>query len=74
MSFLLIAVGQIIMGCYILMGGFSRELRQRRPDDAPVIRSDRVDRLVQIACFVLGALFIVSGLFLIVMLIVEWLE
>jgi hypothetical protein len=54
-------------GLYFILHGFRRELRQRRcdPEAEPVVRSDRVDRVVQIACFVLGGLFAGGGLLII---------
>jgi hypothetical protein len=71
MNFLLIAIGQILLGCRLVRAGFSREAREARMDDEPVRRSDGTDRVVQLACFVLGPLFIVVGLFMLVMLILE---
>lgn len=68
--FCILIIGSILIGYNFLLHGFSRELRQQRPDDDPVIRSDRIDKLVQIACFVLGVLFLVGGLFLVILLIV----
>lgn len=68
--FLLMAVVQIIFGLRLFMAGFRKELRQARVDDEPVIRSPKVDRLVQVVCFTLGVLFIVAGLFMLVMFIV----
>ncbi|MDQ3908441.1 MAG: hypothetical protein M3268_08860 [Acidobacteriota bacterium] len=69
---LLYCAGFFGLGAYFLLHGFSRELRQRRsndPEDRPVIRSDRVDGLVQIACFVLGGLFLAAGILFVVVLI-----
>ena len=73
MNLFFIAVGQLLLGYSFVQAGFRREIRQSRadPEDAPVIRSDKVDRLVQSACFVVGALFIVVGLFMLVILILE---
>ncbi len=67
----LYCAGFFVPGAYFLSRGFSRELRQRRsdPEDPPVIRSDRVDRLVQIACFALGGLFLAVGILFVAMLI-----
>jgi hypothetical protein len=54
-------------GLYFILHGFRRELRQRRsdPEAEPVVRSDRADKVVQIACFVLGGLFVGGGLLII---------
>jgi hypothetical protein len=66
---LLIAAGQLAIGCYFIKAGFGRRMREARRDEAPVIRSDKVDGYLQIACFVLGALCIVTGLFMLAMLV-----
>jgi len=72
-SILFIIVGLILIGGYFIRYGLSRELRQRRadPEDDPVIRSDKVDKLVKVACFTLGGLFLVVGLLLLVVFIKE---
>jgi hypothetical protein len=72
-SMLFIIVGLILMGGYFIWHGTSRELRQRRadPQDDPVIRSARVDKLVKVACFTLGGLFLAVGLFILVVFFKE---
>ncbi len=66
------ALGMIAMGCHFLLYGFRRDLRQRRidPEDArPVVRSARVDRAIQIACFCLGTVSAVAGVWVLLALI-----
>jgi hypothetical protein len=48
-----------------------RQARNDPEDTRPVIRSDRVDRVVRTACFVLGAVFLIAGLFPLVVVILE---
>lgn len=72
---LIIFVGMILLGYRFLLAGFIKEIRQSRPyEDEPVIRSEKVDRVVKIACFVLGSLFLVTGALLLALLIGEWLK
>ncbi len=64
---LVFSAAAVGVGCYFFSGAFRREIRQRRadPEDArPVMRSDRADRLVQIACFCLGTMGLITGLLL----------
>ena len=52
----------VVAGAFFLLNGFSGELRTLRPfSSRRVFRSRTVDELEQLACFLLGALYLFFG-------------
>ena len=69
-----IALGLVLLGYKFLLASRHRALRAERPDQPPVVRSDRVDRLVQLACLCLGWLFTCAGALFLGLLLYVWLR